>query len=114
MLLAQVPFARRWLEQKRPSGDGPDAATRERGWFRFTVDVRAGKRSLVAEVSGGDPGYGETSKMLAECGLCLALDAAQLPERYGVLTTAEAMGDALLARLTRAGIGFEVITSRGA
>ena len=32
----------------------------------------------MTEVSGGDPGYGETLKMLAESALCLAQD--ELPE----------------------------------
>ena len=34
---------------------------------------------MIVEVSGGDPGYCETSKMLAESALCLAHD--ELPER---------------------------------
>jgi short subunit dehydrogenase-like uncharacterized protein len=58
-------------------------------------------------VSGGDPGYTETAKMLAESGLCLAFD--DIPERSGQLTTAVAMGDALLPRLQDAGIGFRVL-----
>ena len=45
--------------------------------------------------------------MLAESALCLAHD--QLPDRAGQLTTAAAMGDALLARLQKAGISFEVV-----
>jgi short subunit dehydrogenase-like uncharacterized protein len=58
------------------------------------------------EVSGGDPGYGETSKMLAESALCLAHD--QLPQTAGQVTTAVAMGQPLIDRLVRAGIRFEV------
>ena len=45
--------------------------------------------------------------MLAESALCLAFD--ELPERAGQLTPAVAMGDALLGRLQRAGIKFEVL-----
>ena len=45
--------------------------------------------------------------MLAESALCLAHD--QLPERSGQLTTAVAMGQPLIDRLQRAGIGFEVV-----
>ena len=48
--------------------------------------------------------------MLAEAGLCLALDGDALPERYGVLTPAEAMGDTLLARLRSIGIRFEILS----
>ena len=54
-----------------------------------------------------DPGYGSTSKMLAESALCLAYD--ELPEVAGQTTTAIAMGEALTGRLQRAGIGFEVL-----
>ena len=68
-----------------------------------------GGKRVVAEVTGGDPGYGETSKMLAESALCLAHD--ELPERSGQLTPAVAMGQPLIDRLKRAGIGFEVVAS---
>jgi short subunit dehydrogenase-like uncharacterized protein len=67
----------------------------------------SGQRRVMTEVAGGDPGYGETSKMLAESALCLAHDA--LPETAGQVTTAVAMGDALRARLERAGISFRVL-----
>jgi short subunit dehydrogenase-like uncharacterized protein len=58
-------------------------------------------------VAGGDPGYDETAKMLAESALCLAFD--ELPKTSGQITTAVAMGDALIARLTRAGLRFTVM-----
>ena len=45
--------------------------------------------------------------MLAESGLCLAFD--DLPATAGQVTTAAAMGDALLERLQEAGIEFRVI-----
>ena len=45
--------------------------------------------------------------MLAESALCLAFD--ELPPTAGQVTTAAAMGDALMARLIRAGIAFEVL-----
>ena len=45
--------------------------------------------------------------MLAESALCLAFD--DLPETAGQVTTATAMGDALLARLQRAGISFDLL-----
>ena len=62
---------------------------------------------VVTEVSGGDPGYGETSKMLSEAALCLAHD--DLPQRAGQLTPAVAMGNALIDRLQRAGIKFSLL-----
>ena len=52
---------------------------------------------MHTRVSGGDPGYDETAKMLAESALCLAFD--DNPPTAGQVTTAQAMGDALIARL---------------
>jgi hypothetical protein len=45
--------------------------------------------------------------MLAESALCLVHD--DLPQTAGQVTTVTAMGDALLTRLQKAGIGFDVI-----
>jgi short subunit dehydrogenase-like uncharacterized protein len=58
-------------------------------------------------VAGGDPGYDETAKILAESAMCLAFD--ELPPTSGQVTTATAMGDALMERLTKAGITFTVL-----
>ncbi|MGW7342848.1 saccharopine dehydrogenase family protein [Streptomyces sp. NPDC054854] len=104
--LAQVPAARRWLMGRWEPGNGPDAERRARSWFTVRFVGEGGGRRVFTEVSGGDPGYGETAKMLAESALCLAHDA--LPDAAGQLTTAVAMGDALLDRLRKAGIRFRV------
>lgn len=108
---AQIPPVRRLLERVRASGEGPSEAQRAKGKFRVTFLAQGGGRRVVTAVSGGDPGYDETAKMLSESALCLALDRAKLPERAGVLTTAAAMGEPLLARLQDAGIRFEVVRS---
>ena len=70
-----------------------------------------GGDEVVCRVAGGDPGYTETSKMLAESALCLAFD--DLPEVAGQTTTAIAMGDALTARLASRGLAFEVVEHAG-
>ena len=106
--VAQVPPARKWLMNRRKPGEGPSPEQREKGWFKVRFRGEGGGRRVETEVSGGDPGYGETAKMLAESALCLAHD--DLPETAGQVTTAQAMGDALTARLQRAGIGFRVLT----
>ena len=80
-----------------------------RSWFKLQFVAECGGQTVRTEVSGGDPGYAETSKMLAESALCLALDRDSLPARAGVLTPAEAMGDVLLERLQRAGLSFSVL-----
>jgi short subunit dehydrogenase-like uncharacterized protein len=108
-LLAQLPPTRNALLKLKPQGEGPSEAERERSWFKIVFLGEGGGKRVRTEVSGGDPGYGETAKMLAESGLCLAFD--QLPQRSGQLTTAVAMGDALLERLQKADIRFQVTES---
>jgi short subunit dehydrogenase-like uncharacterized protein len=88
-------------------GEGPSAEERAESWFKMRFAGKGGGRRVVTEVSGGDPGYDETSKMLGETAMCLARD--DLPKRSGQLTTAAAMGNALIDRLGRAGISFEVL-----
>jgi len=90
-------------------GTGPSDAQIAKSWFKIRFVAQSDGRTLETEVSGGDPGYGETSKMLAESALCLALDRASLPKASGLLTPAVAMGDLLLARLQRAGLRFRVL-----
>lgn len=107
---AQVPPLRNWLMRRKTSGEGPDAATRDRGWFRVRFFGEGGGRSVVADVTGGDPGYGETARMLGEAILCMAFD--KLPDTAGQLTPAVAMGDALIRRLQAIGIRFSVVEAR--
>ncbi|MES2491305.1 MAG: saccharopine dehydrogenase NADP-binding domain-containing protein [Pseudomonadota bacterium] len=106
---AQIKLAREQLLKLKSPGDGPDEAQRQKGWFRVRFIGQGGGKKVVTEVSGGDPGYGETSKMLAESALCLAQD--RLPRKAGVVTPAQAMGDALIERLQAAGISFKVLES---
>ena len=86
---------------------------REDGFFnlRFYISLRD-KSKAFAKVTGDmDPGYGSTSKMLAESALCLAFD--ELPISSGILTPSVAMGDALLKRLQEnAGLNFSIKISR--
>ncbi|MFF9909762.1 saccharopine dehydrogenase family protein [Streptomyces sp. NPDC013457] len=103
---AQLAPVRRWLMDRYEPGQGPSAERRARSWFSVRFVGEGGGRRVFTEVSGGDPGYGETAKILAESALCLALD--DLPKTSGQLTTAVAMGDALLGRLREAGIRFRV------
>ena len=107
--LAQLPPTRKLLLKMKAPGEGPSAEKREKSWFKIVFVGEGGGKRVVTEVRGGDPGYTETSKMLAESGLCLAFD--ELPQRSGQLTPAVAMGDALLERVQRAGISFEVVES---
>ncbi|MEZ5077889.1 MAG: saccharopine dehydrogenase NADP-binding domain-containing protein [Solirubrobacterales bacterium] len=110
-LLAPLPPARKLLLKAKSPGEGPSEAERSRSWFRVAFVGEGGGRRVRTEVSGGDPGYAETSKMLAESGLCLAFD--RLPPTAGQVTTAAAMGDMLLTRLRAAGIAFRAIEAGG-
>ncbi|MGW0705434.1 saccharopine dehydrogenase family protein [Streptomyces sp. NPDC002643] len=107
---AQVPPARRWLGDRLKPGEGPSAQRREKSWFSVRFVGEGGGRRVFTEVAGGDPGYGETAKMFAESALCLAFD--DLPATAGQVTTAVAMGDALIERLRTAGITFRVAAAQ--
>jgi short subunit dehydrogenase-like uncharacterized protein len=107
--LAQLAPTRKLLLKLKDPGEGPSPEQRERSWFRVRFRAQANGTELRTEVSGGDPGYSETSKMLAQAALCLAHD--QLPTTAGQVTPAVAMGQALIDRLQREGISFEVLKS---
>lgn len=115
--LAQLEATRKLVLRLRAPGSGPSAERRARSFFRvrMVADYGIGPRRdrLIAEVRGGDPGYGETAKMLAESALALAFDD-DLPQRGGgQWTPALALGQPLIDRLIRAGIEFTVV-ERGA
>ena len=90
-------------------GEGPSKESRENGNYDvlFCADLNDGS-SLHASVSGDmDPGYGSTSKMIAESALCLVNDCAELGG--GIYTPAPAMGEKLITRLqANAGLTFKI------
>jgi short subunit dehydrogenase-like uncharacterized protein len=107
--LAQLGPTRRMLLSLKQPGDGPTPEERARNRFSVTFVGSAPGARVVTRVSGGDPGYGDTAKMIGEAALCLADDRDRLPDRAGVLTPILAMGDALLPRIRGAGISVEVV-----
>jgi len=90
-------------------GEGPSKESRENGNYDvlFCADLTDGS-SLHASVSGDmDPGYGSTSKMIAESALCLVNDCVELGG--GIYTPAPAMGEKLITRLqANAGLTFKI------
>ncbi|MEO0818090.1 MAG: saccharopine dehydrogenase NADP-binding domain-containing protein [Pseudomonadota bacterium] len=90
-------------------GEGPSKAEREAGHYDvlFTADMGDG-RAVKAGVTGDkDPGYGSTSKILAESALFLADGHATVGG--GVFTPGAAFGTALVPALVeRAGMTFTV------
>lgn len=109
---ASFGFSRRLMERffLPDPGEGPDEKQREAGFYVLNQYGTLPDGALLkSRISGDrDPGYGSTSKMLAECGVCLARD--DLDSDGGVLTPAVAMGAALLERLEdNAGLSFEIV-----
>ncbi|TQS40222.1 saccharopine dehydrogenase family protein [Cryptosporangium phraense] len=108
---AQIRPVRNGILRRFPSGSGPTPEQREAGWMSVRCTGVGGGQGVLTEVySDRDPGYASTAIMLGEATLSLALD--DLPPAAGQLTTAVAMGDALIARLDAAGITFRVLGRR--
>jgi short subunit dehydrogenase-like uncharacterized protein len=92
-----------------PPGEGPTKEQRETGFYDllFVGEGPDGKTLRVSVTGDMDPGYGSTSKMIAESAICLLKN----PEAAsgGIWTPAAAMGSLLIDRLKRnAGLTFEV------
>ena len=93
-------------------GEGPSREEREAGFYDvlFLGDDGQGNTLRVGVKGDRDPGYGSTSKMIAEAAVCLLQEATGTPG--GIWTTAPAMGEPLVARLqANAGLTFAVETA---
>lgn len=106
------PPTRALLKRFLPApGEGPSLEKRENGYYDIILyGVHPSDRSkdMQARVTGDmDPGYGSTSKMLAESAVCLAKDALNC--KGGFWTPASAMGQTLIQRLqASAGLTFTI------
>jgi short subunit dehydrogenase-like uncharacterized protein len=90
-------------------GEGPSKEQRDTGLYDllFVGLTEHGRQIHVAVRGDRDPGYGSTSKMIAECAICLERDMPDLAG--GIWTPGAAMGDRLIKRLVdNAGLTFEV------
>ena len=90
-------------------GEGPTKEERENGFYDVLfIGEGADGKTLTASVAGKrDPGYGSTSRMIAESAICLVRDATDT--QGGIWTTAPAMGDKLIKRLQEhAGLTFKL------
>lgn len=109
MLAKPGSLLKKGLDRLLPKpGEGPNQAKREAGFYNlhFIATLHDGSTATGKVTGDMDPGYGSTSKMLAESAICLAQD--DLPNVAGVLTPSIAMGDALLERLQEnAGLTFD-------
>jgi short subunit dehydrogenase-like uncharacterized protein len=90
-------------------GEGPSRESREAGNYDVLfVGTTADGQEIRAAVTGDmDPGYGSTSKMIAESAVCLVTECDDLPG--GIYTSAPAMGQKLIRRLVEhAGLTFDL------
>lgn len=92
-------------------GDGPSKEEREAGNYDVLFVAKGADGGLYMNSVKGDrdPGYGSTSKMLAEAAICLLKNPGLASG--GVWTPAAAMGEALIARLEeQAGLTFTMLS----
>jgi len=113
MLAMAIGPTRSLLARVLPKpGEGPSQEVREAGFYEIFfhgVHPHDSAKDLRAKVTGDmDPGYGSTSKMLAEAAVCLAKD--ELAVEGGFWTPAAAMNQKLIDRLvSNAGLSFELV-----
>ena len=94
-------------DSKLKPGEGPSKEERENGFYDILfIGEYPDGTTIRASVQGDrDPGYGSTSKMLAETGMALLENKGA----GGVWTPGALLGDALIARLTEhAGLAFQI------
>ena len=87
-------------------GEGPSKEERDAGFYDllFIGEGPGGERIDCVVTGDRDPGYGSTSKMIAETALCLVEDVAG---EGGIWTPGALMGEVLADRLqARAGLTF--------
>jgi short subunit dehydrogenase-like uncharacterized protein len=92
-------------------GEGPSKEERENGRYDLLyVAISTDGREVRASVKGDrDPGYGSTSKMIAECAVCLLQDTPDVAP--GFWTPGAAMQHKIIRRLVdRAGLTFQIET----
>jgi len=96
-------------------GEGPSREALIKGYMKTKVIAYSEERDdgTRAKVTGNvvfkhDAGYLETSKMLAEAAICMALDDKKIPMTAGFVTPVAAMGETYLQRLVSAGIEFSI------
>jgi short subunit dehydrogenase-like uncharacterized protein len=93
----------------RKPGEGPSKEERENGYYDvlFAGSNDKGDSLRVSVKGDKDPGYGSTSKMIAESAVCLVKNPGAASG--GIWTPASAMGSLLIDRLQQnAGLSFQV------
>jgi short subunit dehydrogenase-like uncharacterized protein len=91
-------------------GEGPSKEERESGFYEvlFAGSNTQGQHMMVSVKGDKDPGYGSTSKMIAESAVCLLKNPNAATG--GIWTPGAALGELLIGRLrNNAGLSFDVI-----
>ena len=89
-------------------GEGPSKADREAGFYDLLfIGIDVDGRQVRGSVYGDkDPGYGSTSKIIAETAICLVKDAVDVAG--GIWVPGAALGQKLVDRLHKnAGLSFK-------
>lgn len=92
-------------------GEGPSKEEREAGFYEYAAigETAKGEKITVKVTGDRDPGYGSTSKIIAEAAICLATECADA--LGGVYTPAPILGAKLRERLIKnAGLTFNVVS----
>ncbi|MEO1521089.1 MAG: saccharopine dehydrogenase NADP-binding domain-containing protein [Cyanobacteria bacterium J06633_2] len=115
LFLAAFFSPTRWLIEQWvvPSpGEGPSVDEQEQGFYdlRFWGETADGQIIQTKVTGDRDPGYGSTSRMLAQAGICLAKDIPKASKPGGFWTPASVFEEVLIQRLNaHAGLSFEII-----
>ena len=89
-------------------GEGPSKAERDAGFYDlvFIGIDKDGKQVRGSVYGDRDPGYGSTSKIIAETAICLVKDRPEVPG--GIWVPGAALGEKLIGRLhAKAGLTFK-------
>ena len=106
-IIAKFKLTKNWLMTLKPSGSGPNKKLRKNNWFKAIFIGKDENKIVKTIISGGDPGYEETSKFISEIALCIIHDFSKLNNNKGILTPIECTGNLLINRLKNAGIKIE-------
>jgi short subunit dehydrogenase-like uncharacterized protein len=100
----RIKLVRNWLFSRFPPGTGPTSAKRAASTFEVRVIGTTHDHRAETIISGGDPGYDETAKMLSQASFTLLHRLRTERLVPGVRTPVEALGDELVIRLRTEGI----------
>ena len=108
-LFSKFRILKKWLLSLRPSGSGPSLKQRQRNWFKAVFVGDGDNEKITTQLSGGDPGYGDTAKFISEIALCIVNDYDKLNKKAGIITPVECTGKLMIERLKNAGIEFKTL-----